>query len=311
MPESRHVSLNDPAMRGQRLDAALAVALPEFSRSRIQALIKGGHIRSTDGSTLKPRQPVQGNEEILVEIPAPKPSSIEPEAMPLDILYEDDDLLVLDKPSGLVVHPGAGHDTGTLVNALLAHCGRLSSIGGVERPGIVHRLDKDTSGCLVVAKNDPSHQNLSEQFANREVTKHYLAVGRGRPAWETQRVENFIGRHRVNRQKMAVVDQAHGKPAITEFDRGHTHQDATMIRCRLFTGRTHQIRVHLHHLGHPLLGDEIYGRQISGYADRLLLHAWLLGIRHPVTGQEMSWRTPIPKAFYQWEDAETIARWLT
>ncbi|MFT5190977.1 MAG: 23S rRNA pseudouridine1911/1915/1917 synthase [Verrucomicrobiales bacterium] len=293
--------LADPKHVGKRLDAVLAEVLPDLSRSRLQALIKQGHV-CIDQRPVKARRPVVLDEEVEISIPEAEPSENLPEAMDLNILFEDAHLLVLDKPSGLVVHPGAGHATGTLVNALLAHCGALSTIGGVERPGIVHRLDKDTSGCMVVAKNDLAHQRLSAQFADRQVEKHYLAVGRGSPSASSGHVENHLGRHPVNRQKMAVVESSRGKPAVTDYHCGPCADDATLVHCQLHTGRTHQIRVHLHSLGHPLLGDVIYGRATKGgsSADRLLLHSWILGFRHPVSGEPMVWRSEIPEAFAPW-----------
>ncbi len=308
MPNTQ-ISLSNPADVGRRLDAVLADRLPDLSRSRIQALIKSGHIR-LNGGTTKARQAVELNAEVSIEIPKAAPATTVAEAMDLDILFEDEHLLVLNKSSGLVVHPGAGHGTGTLVNALLAHCGSLSTIGGVERPGIVHRLDKDTSGCMVVAKNDQAHQELSRQFADRETTKHYLAVVRGRPIAKSGRIENHVGRHPVNRQKMAVVDPKRGKLAITDYQVGGEQDNASLVLCKLLTGRTHQIRVHCHSLGHALLGDEIYGR--SGkqhYQGRLLLHAWLLGFTHPITKEAMRWRSEIPAEYAPWLDEATLAAW--
>ncbi len=308
--QSLTIRLDDPSQEGKRLDAVLAAALPEISRSRLQALIKEGHVR-IGSQKVKARHPVVLGEEVAVTIPEAAPAEALPEAMELEILYEDTQLLVLNKPSGLVVHPGAGHQTGTLVNALLAHCGGLSTIGGVERPGIVHRLDKDTSGCMVIAKDDASHQHLAKQFAERAVAKHYLAVVRGRLSPASGSVENFIGRHPVNRQKMAVVDAERGKAAVTDYHGGPCIDGASLVHCQLHTGRTHQIRVHLHSLGHALLGDAIYGRGQKGPRragiDRLMLHSWILGFRHPLSGETMIWRTPIPPEFAPWLTDE---RWL-
>ena len=253
--------MNKPSWAGKRLDAVLAEAVPELSRSRLQTLIKQGHVE-IEGQAVKARQSVVLDQVVDIRIPAAEPSEVLPEPMDLKILFEDKHLLVLDKPSGLVVHPGAGHQSGTLVNGLLAHCGALSSIGGIERPGIVHRLDKDTSGCMVVAKNDQAHQCLSAQFADRKVEKHYLAVAQGRLAAASGKIENHLGRHPVNRQKMAVVDERRGKPASTDYHCGPSLEGGTLVHCQLHTGRTHQIRVHLHSLGHPLLGDVIYGKSL-------------------------------------------------
>lgn len=300
MGESKTITLSKPAWEGKRLDAALADALPEFSRSRLQALIKQGHV-TIDGKPVRPRQAVVLEQVVKVTIPDAEPSEALPEAMDLKILFEDEHLLVLDKTSGLVVHPGAGNQSGTLVNALLAHCGKLSTIGGVERPGIVHRLDKDTSGTMVVAKNDQAHQHLSAQFADRKVEKHYLAVVQGQLVQAQGSIENHLGRHPVNRQKMAVVDPKRGKPAWTDYHRGPAVDGATLVHCHLHTGRTHQIRVHLHSLGHPLLGDVIYGRTLKALpVARLLLHSWILGFRHPIHGEPLVWRTEIPKDFAPW-----------
>lgn len=299
--------VTDPAQVGKRLDAVLAAALPEFSRSRLQALIKAGQV-SIEGLPVKARQPAMLDQEIYIIIPEAEASEVQAEPMDLSILHEDPDLIVLNKPSGLVVHPGAGHQTGTLVNALLAHCGGLSTIGGVERPGIVHRLDKDTSGCMVVAKNDQAHQHLANQFAERTVEKHYLAVVQGRPHPASGRVENAIGRHPVNRQKMAVTDEKRGKLAITDYHGGPHVNSATLVHCRLHTGRTHQIRVHMHGLGHPLLGDVIYGKAGKNKdVTRLMLHSWILGFGHPKTGEWMRWRSEIPPAYNPWLTDE---RWL-
>jgi 23S rRNA pseudouridine1911/1915/1917 synthase len=301
MADKTNVVLGKLSWVGKRLDTVLAEALPDLSRSRLQTLIKQGHVE-IEGQKVKARQPAVLDQVVEVTIPAAEPSEALPEAMALNILYEDAQLLVLDKPSGLVVHPGAGHQSGTLVNGLLAHCGALSTIGGIERPGIVHRLDKDTSGCMVVAKNDQAHQHLSAQFADRKVEKHYLAVAQGRLAKANGRIENHLGRHPVNRQKMAVVDEKRGKPACTDYHCGPSLEGGTLVHCHLHTGRTHQIRVHLHSLGHPLLGDVIYGKSPKGglVIDRLLLHSWILGFRHPVSGRVLVWKTEIPEAFLPW-----------
>ena len=308
MPETLHITLSKAYYEGQRLDAALADALPDLSRSRLQTLIKQGHVLIED-QPVKARQAVILDQEVVLTLPDAQPAEAQPEAMDLDILFEDEHLLVLNKPHGLVVHPGAGNTSGTLVNALLAHCGDLSSIGGVERPGIVHRLDKDTSGGMVVAKNDQAHQHLSEQFAQRTTQKHYLAVVQGRPSPSNGRIENHLGRHPVNRQKMAVVDPKRGKPAVTDYQAGPHLHGASLVHCHLHTGRTHQIRVHLHSLGHPLLGDPIYGKRQGKFpqVERLLLHSWILGFRHPATDEPHIWTTSIPEAFEPWL---TDPQWL-
>lgn len=290
---------------GIRLDQYLSMHVPELSRSRIQALIKSGEIR-LNGKSTKPRQTVSRGDLIEVNIPEPKPAAAQPQDIPLNILYEDAHIVVLNKDSGMVVHPAAGNEDGTLVNALLHHCGDLSGIGGVERPGIVHRLDKDTSGCLVVAKNDGAHQSLTEQFSERSTSKLYLAVVQGRPRESHGTLFTHIGRHPVNRMKMAVVNPPGGKAAITDwealaYDPG---SDSTLVLCTLHTGRTHQIRVHMHHLGHPLIGDPIYSTPSRQKAKtgRLMLHAWRLGFSHPASGERLEFESPIPSEYSPWLD---------
>ncbi|MCU0780943.1 MAG: RluA family pseudouridine synthase [Akkermansiaceae bacterium] len=290
---------------GERLDSWLAARLPELSRSRIQTLIREQFI-VVNGNPAKPRDAVRLGDTIAVALPEAVPAEALPQNIPLDILYEDEDLLVLDKAPGMVAHPAPGNPDGTLVNALLHHCkGRLSGIGGVERPGIVHRLDKDTSGCMVVAKSDAAHQSLVGQFAERdEMEKIYLAVTRGTPSPERDTIFSHIGRHPVNRQKMAVVNPPGGKPAITDYEVMATDSltGTALVRCRLHTGRTHQIRVHLHSRGCPLLGDPIYGRPASdpSLPDRLMLHAWRLAFAHPRDGRRMEFEAPPPSEFGRW-----------
>ena len=271
-----------------RLDQYLAAHLPELSRSRIQNLIKSGDVL-VNGSPAKPKNPVSRGDSITVRIPEPEPAEAQPQDIPLDILYEDEDVVVINKESGMVVHPAAGNPDGTIVNALLHHCGDLSGIGGVERPGIVHRLDKDTSGCLVIAKNDAAHQSLTAQFAARSTEKRYLAVVQGIPSQSSGTVFTHIGRHPVNRLKMAVVNPGSGKAAITDYDLlcADPSTDSSLVLCTLHTGRTHQIRVHMLHLGHPLIGDPIYAKPARQKAKpgRLMLHAWRLGFDHPRTGK--------------------------
>lgn len=296
-----HLTVEDSP--GSRLDQYLATQMPELSRARIQALIKAGNI-TIDGRACKAKTPVEIGMCIRVEIPEPSPAAAQPQDIPLSILYEDEHLVVVDKASGMVVHPAAGNADGTLVNALLFHCGDLAGIGGVERPGIVHRLDKDTSGCIVVAKNDAAHLSLTSQFAQRDTEKIYLAVVQGRPREPQGTIFTNIGRHPVNRLKMAVVNPGSGKPAITDYEvlLYDEATDASLVLCTLHTGRTHQIRVHLHHLGHPLVGDPIYAnpRRQKAAAERLLLHAWRLGFNHPATGRRMRFVAPIPPEFHRW-----------
>lgn len=288
---------------GTRLDQYLATQLPELSRARIQALIKAGDITIGD-RPCKAKTPVELGMSIRVNIPEPTPAEARPQEIPLSILYEDAHLVVVDKESGMVVHPAAGNPDGTLVNALLHHCGDLSGIGGVERPGIVHRLDKDTSGCIVVAKNDAAHLSLTTQFAARDTEKIYLAVVQGCPKEPQGTVFTNIGRHPVNRMKMAVVNPGSGKAAITDYEvlRYDASTDSSLVKCTLHTGRTHQIRVHMLHLGHPLIGDPIYAhpQRQKARPGRLMLHAWRLGFNHPATGERVQLQAPIPPEFTPW-----------
>jgi 23S rRNA pseudouridine1911/1915/1917 synthase len=297
---------------GGRLDAFLAARLPDLSRSRIQTLIREQFI-IVDGDPAKPRDPVKPGQTISIALPEAVPLDAAPQDIPLDILFEDDDLLVLNKAPGMVVHPAPGNPDGTLVNALLHHCkGKLSGIGGVERPGIVHRLDKDTSGCLVVAKSDAAHQSLVTQFSERStMEKLYLAVTQGVPKPEKDTVFTHIGRHPVNRQKMAVVNPPGGKTAITDYEILATDAATVtaLVLCHLHTGRTHQIRVHMHYKGAPLVGDPIYGKPSKNPAlpTRLMLHAWKLSFKHPITGIRHSFESPIPPEFEPWISSSTLS----
>lgn len=289
---------------GKRLDIFLSTQLPELSRSRIQSLLKSGDI-TVNGTSAKAKAPVQAGDIIQINIPEPTPDIAQPENIPLDILHEDEHIIVLNKPSGLVVHPAAGNLTGTLVNALLHHChGNLASMGGAARPGIVHRLDKDTSGCIIVAKSDIAHQSLVGQFASRDTTKHYLAVVQGRPTKDHDTIFTHIGRHPVNRLKMAVVNPGSGKAAITDYTvLGHLPEsDTSLIHCDLHTGRTHQIRVHMLHIGTPIIADPIYSKPArqSVQTGRLMLHARRLSITHPVTNLRMTFFADIPVEFSPW-----------
>jgi 23S rRNA pseudouridine1911/1915/1917 synthase len=278
-----------------RLDQFLAKRLPEFSRSRLQQLIRDGFVR-LNNSASRPRQIVRGGDKIELTEPSLEKIETLPEAIRLEILFEDDDLIVVNKPPGLVVHPGAGHREHTLVNALLNHCSTLSGIGGKERPGIVHRLDKETSGCLVVAKNDATHRNLSKQFAARTVEKIYFALVAGKLPKTAGVIEEKIGRHPVHRKRMSATT-LHGRPAKTEYRVVRSSDRATLIECRLHSGRTHQIRVHLHHLGHPVLGDKVYAPRLAKDFPRQMLHAWKLGFRHPRTEEWKSFEAPLPLDF--------------
>jgi 23S rRNA pseudouridine1911/1915/1917 synthase len=286
------VSANETKLR---LDQFLAKRLPEFSRSRLQRLIRDGFVR-LNNTTVRPRQIVRGGDKIdLTEPPLEKIETL-PEPIPLDILFEDGDLIIINKPAGLVVHPGAGHREHTLVNALLDHCTTLSGIGGKERPGIVHRLDKETSGCLVVAKNDAAHWELSKQFAARTVEKIYLALVAGKLRTPAGIIEEKIGRHPVHRQRMSATT-LRGRTAKTEYRVVRSSDRASLIECRLHSGRTHQIRVHLHHLGHPVLGDKVYTPRLAKDFPRQMLHAWKLGFSHPRTAKWKKVEAPLPDDF--------------
>ena len=286
------MSANDARLR---LDQFLAKQLPEYSRSRLQQLIRSGFVR-LNKQTTRPRQIVRGGDKIhLIEPPLEK-IEMRPEPIPLDVLFEDDDLIVINKPADLTVHPGAGQREHTLVNALLSHCTTLSGIGGKERPGIVHRLDKETSGCLVVAKNDIAHRELSKQFAARTVEKIYLALVAGKLRKPTGVIEENIGRHPVQRKRMSVSSKR-GRAAKTEYRVIRSSDQASLVECRLHSGRTHQIRVHLHHLGHPVLGDKIYAPRFAKNFHRQMLHAWKLGFRHPCTGEWRSFEASLPADF--------------
>lgn len=284
-----------------RLDQLLARRLPQYSRSRLQQLIRSGFVRLNNAST-RPRQIVRAGDQIDVREPPVERIEIEPQRIPLDILFEDDDLIVINKPAGLTVHPGAGQREHTLVNALLSHCTTLSGIGGKERPGIVHRLDRETSGCLVVAKNDLAHRELSRQFADRNVEKLYLALVAGKVRKPAGVIEESIGRHPVHRQRMSVTTKR-GRKAKTEFRVLHSTGDASLVECRLHSGRTHQVRVHLHHLGHAVLGDKVYAPRVARNFPRQMLHAWKLGFRHPRTGEWKQFEAPLPDDF-----KEAVAR---
>jgi 23S rRNA pseudouridine1911/1915/1917 synthase len=284
---------------GERLDIVIAKRLPALSRSRIQKLIRDGHAR-LGADAIRASQLAKAGDIIRLHVPAPRPAGVAAEQIPLEILYEDRALAVVNKPSGMVVHPGAGNSSGTLVNALLHHCTALSGIGGVERPGIVHRLDKDTSGCLVVAKTDETHRRLAAQFARRETMKLYLAVVQGRPRWNEKTAEFAIRRHPTHRQKMQAVDATavgnqQARDARTDFRVVWPGADCSVLACRIHTGRTHQIRVHLQKLGYPVVGDRLYGSRVN--APRVMLHASQLRFIHPVNGKPLVVRAPLPEDF--------------
>jgi 23S rRNA pseudouridine1911/1915/1917 synthase len=309
--------LLEDGMAAERLDRVLARLQADLSRSRLQALIRDGQVAVDDTPVLDPNRKVAGGVRITLTVPPPVPAEPAGEAIDLTIVYEDDDVIVIDKPPGLVVHPAAGHDSGTLVNALIAHCGEsLSGIGGVKRPGIVHRLDKDTSGLLVVAKNDLAHQALAAQFADHGRTgpleRAYLAILWGVPERRRGTVEAALARSTHNREKIVVVGDDRGRYAITHYEvlegLPPANPIASLVRCELETGRTHQIRVHMAHLGHPLLGDATYGSGFKTKANRLsepqkealiglnrqALHAAILGFEHPRSGEFLRFESPLP-----------------
>ena len=299
----------DPA--AGRLDRYLAHNLP-LSRSQIAALIDEGRVL-IGGEIPKKSQTPETGDEIIVVVPAPEPTTAEAQDIPIEVLHEDDWLAVVNKPAGLVVHPAPGHATGTLVNALLHRLGRLSSLGGERRPGIVHRLDKDTSGLMIVAKEERTHRRLSEALARREITRRYLAASWGHLGEDRLSIEADLGRHRRDRKRMAVVPGT--RPAVTEIERLERWRAADYLRVRLHTGRTHQIRVHLHHIGHPVVGDRQYGagwergleggwpKELARRVHRQFLHAAELTFRHPVTDRVHHHETPLP------EDLAEAARW--
>ncbi len=287
-----------------RLDKILLDRNPDFSRSRIEGLIKGGFVKVNSVVAEKAGMKVAETDVIEMEIPPPVPAMPEPEDIPLDVVYEDSDMLVVNKAPGMVVHPAPGHFTGTLVNALLYHCPDLSGIGGVARPGIVHRLDQDTSGLIVVAKSQKAMENLVKAFAShKHIEKTYIAVCHGRPRLDSGRIENLIGRHPVDRKRMAIV-QRNGKSAITNWKVLSTPSESrekgySLIECRIETGRTHQIRVHMASLGTPVIGDRQYGKQaldkrLPVVPARQMLHAWRLTLWHPVESRQMTFTAPIP-----------------
>ena len=303
---------------GGRLDTCLAALAPDLSRSRVKALILEGHVAEAGGgrTVTDPAERVKPGQVFAVTVPPPAPAEPEAQELPLDIVFEDDAVIVVNKPPGLVVHPAPGNPDRTLVNALLSHCGdSLKGIGGVARPGIVHRIDKDTSGLLVAAKTQAAHSSLSDQFAAHSIGRAYQAVVWGIPRPKSGRITGDIGRSPSNRKKMAVV--RNGKPAVTRYvtDRAYNNV-ASLVSCRLETGRTHQIRVHLAHVGHPLIGDRLYGRKrrlargiddanrqiIEGF-DRQALHAVELGFDHPTSGDRLVFFAPSPADFSALTDA--------
>ena len=290
-------------MDGWRLDRALAALVPTLSRERIKALISTGQVMLGGTIARDPSAKARTGAAYTITIPEPTPATAEAQDIPLNIVFEDEHLLVLDKAAGLVVHPAAGNLDGTLVNALLHHCaGRLSGIGGVARPGIVHRIDKDTSGLMIVAKTDPAHEGLAKQFAAHTIERRYMAIVNGLPNPVNGTVDAALGRSPQNRKKVAIVDADRGKRAVTHYRLIQPLKDAALVECQLETGRTHQVRVHMASIGHPLLGDPVYGRNRPEHRDvlqrldfkRQALHAAHLGFIHPVTSATMSFESKLP-----------------
>ena len=302
-----------------RLDKHILETHPDFSRSRIEGLIKSGFVTVNGAVAEKAGMKVSEDDEIVVEIPPPVPAIPEPEDIPLDIVFEDEDMVVVNKAPGMVVHPAPGHFTGTLVNALLHHCPNLSGIGGVARPGIVHRLDQDTSGLIVVAKSQAAMDGLVQAFSShKNIEKTYLAIVHGRPRLDAGRIENLIGRHPVDRKRMAIVEK-NGKVAVTNYRmlecsecanvrmtggvsniQTFKHSNISSVECRIETGRTHQIRVHMASLGCPVIGDKVYGKSaldktLDPVPARQMLHAWKLKLWHPVKKVEMLFEAPVPE----------------
>ena len=301
---------------GWRLDRALAAAVPTLSRERLKALIGSGAVTGPTGTPVRdPAVKAVPGATYAVAIPEPKPAHNVAQDIALEIVFEDEHLLVVDKPAGMVVHPAAGNADGTLVNALLHHCaGRLSGIGGVARPGIVHRIDKDTSGLLVVAKTDRAHEGLAAQFARHSLHRAYLAIVAGLPSPLAGSIDAPLARSSANRKKMAIVKENRGKRAVTHYRTLRKLRDAALVECRLETGRTHQVRVHLASIGHPLVGDPVYGRTRPVHQDvlkrlgfhRQALHAAELGFIHPVSKENLSFKSPLPSDIQELFGALTV-----
>ncbi|HEY9831975.1 MAG TPA: RluA family pseudouridine synthase [Stenomitos sp.] len=285
--------------KADRIDRYLSQHLPDLSRSRIQQLIEQGQVQVNDKVCTSKKITVQSGDRIFITIPEAKPLDLQPEAIPLDVLYEDDSLIIINKPAGLVVHPAAGHESGTLVNALLAHCTNLAGIGGVQRPGIVHRLDKDTTGAIAIAKTDQAHQHLQAQLKAKTAQREYLGVVYGAPSTDRGTIDQPIGRHPVDRKKMTIlpVDKG-GRTAITHWQVRERLGNYTLIYFQLETGRTHQIRVHSTYMGHSLVGDSVYGsgRSVGVNLPGQALHAWRLRLQHPVSGEWIEAIAPLPSA---------------
>lgn len=282
----------------QRLDVFLASKIPDLTRSYIQTLIKEGFTKVNEEVIKKTGYKLDKLVKIEIVVPPPKPSSLTPESIPLEIVYEDSNFIVINKPAGMVVHPSAGHSSGTLVHAILAHAPDIQGIGGVQRPGIVHRLDKDTSGLILIAKNDRTHHYLQSLFKKRKISKTYLALVDSIPPTPTGRIEASIGRDSSHRQRMAIVPDMKGKPAISEYKTLETYKDHALLEVKILTGRTHQIRLHLAFLNCPIVGDQIYGRRNPTLpVSRQLLHAHKLEFIPPGSKTQKIFQAEIPEDF--------------
>ncbi|MFQ6831148.1 RluA family pseudouridine synthase [Butyricicoccus pullicaecorum] len=287
-----------PEQEGKRIDAFVCEQLDGITRSMVQNWIEQGHVTLASGKTIKKNYKVNAGDEVIVQMPEPQSVEIEPENIPIDIVYEDEDIIVVNKARGMVVHPAVGNWNGTLVNALMYHCGdRLSGINGEIRPGIVHRIDKDTSGLLVVAKNDLAHQSLAEQIACHSAAREYQAIVVGAPREDQGTIDQPIGRHKVDRKKMAIVPD--GRHAVTHYQVLKRFRGYSLLAFQLETGRTHQIRVHMASIGHPIIGDPLYGLKKDRFSglDGQCLHAWRLSLDHPRTGERMVFEAPLPEYF--------------
>ncbi|MBB6443767.1 RluA family pseudouridine synthase [Bacillus benzoevorans] len=294
MEKVEHIVLEQE--KSARIDKIISGLNPDWSRTQVQQWIKDGQVL-VNGQAVKTNYKCNINDQIEIIIPEPEVLDVIAEEMDLDIYYEDEDCLVVNKPKGMVVHPAAGHATGTLVNGLMAHCKDLSGINGVLRPGIVHRIDKDTSGLLMVAKNDMAHESLVNQLVEKTVTRKYLAVVHGNIAHDYGTIDAPIGRDPKDRQSMTVIDN--GKHAVTHFHVLERFKDFTLVECRLETGRTHQIRVHMKYIGYPLAGDPKYGPRKTLNLNGQALHAAVLGFNHPRTGEYLEFEAPLPESYEQ------------
>ena len=295
--DRKHFFQVEEAYHGQRLDKFLTDKIPDLSRSFLQEIIKSGQVK-VDGQNIKPNYRLKTGQEVDVSIPPPRRISLEPENIELNIIYQDDDIAVINKPQGMVVHPAPGNYSGTLVNALLYHCDQLSGINGKIRPGIVHRIDKDTSGLLVIAKNDRAHHHLARQIAERSIKRVYWAVVENNIVEDEGTIDAPIKRHPVHRKKMAVIPGPGSRKAVTHFRVLERFGEYTLVEARLETGRTHQIRVHMSYIQHPIVGDTVYGSKkqkfdLIGQA----LHAKMLGLVHPTSGEYMEFNAPLPSYF--------------